>query len=173
MRSSFLKTLFIAFFCLFAASAQAQTFKLEELISSFNSPEYPERLFEMVEAKGFYRVDKEWLPTCDRVIYAFDVKEGKPGMFVNPMNCFKPLTNDHYPVRFKNETQLQFQKSTRAEFDKLSAVIRKQCKAATIQNGTESGAKTKTGKKAYLHEASGVKIIIEDSAPVAFIYLIK
>ena len=172
MRSFLFKFFLAAIFGLTVNLAQAQTLKLEELITSFNAPKYPATVFELIENKGFERIDKQWLANCDRAIYYLN-KEGKPSLFVNPMNCFKMIRSAHYPAYYRNEMEVQFQKSARTEFEDLSAQVKKQCKALGTQQRSESGANVAGTKAAYRHEATGTTLVIEDSAAVAYIYFIK
>ena len=172
MKFFFFKFFLLSALWFSAVTVQAQTLKLEELITALNAPKYPATIFEMVEGKGFERIDKQWLASCDRVIY-YQLKEGKPSIFVNPMNCFKLMRSTHYPVGYRNEVELQFQKSSRAEFEEFSAQVKNQCKFLKTQNATESGTNVASTSKVFRHEATGTTLVINDSAPVAFIYLIK
>ena len=172
MRCSFFKFLFVSLLSIYATAAQAQTLKLEELIACVVAPKYPSCVFEMVESKGFTRIDKQWLPKCDRVIYYLEVN-GKPSIFVNPMNCFQMERSTHFPKYFRNELELQFQKSSRAEFETMAAQVKKQCKFLGTQKGSESGNKSAGTSVAYRHEASGITFIVEDSPKVAHIYLLN
>lgn len=155
-----------------AISGQAQNLKFDELVACIDGKQYPKSVFEMVESKGFTRVDKQWLESCDRVIYYF-MKDGKPTMFVNPMNCYKLMRNRNYPVAYRNEIELQYQRSSRPEFEAMQAQIKNQCKFIGTKNGTESGEKLANTTMAYKHEASGVTFVIEDAAPIAFIYVLR
>ncbi|MBK0402027.1 hypothetical protein I5M27_03460 [Adhaeribacter sp. BT258] len=171
--NNFLRTAALLAFCyLFTFTASAQNLKFDELKTSFTAQNYPEGLFEMVEAKGFYRVDKQYLPYCDRVIYAY-VKNDRPVMFVNPVVCPKPQRSEIFPMKVKNELELQYQKTGRPQFESLHEQIRKTCKALPDENGTVPGPKSKTTKRAYRHEASGITFVVINTAPVAYIYLLK
>ena len=172
MRSSFFKFLFASFLIIYATASQAQTLKLDELIACFNGPKYPACVFEMVEGKGFNRIDKQWLPKCDRVIYYLEVN-GSPSIFVSPMNCFEMQRSTHFPKYYRNEMEVQFQKSSRKEFETLKAEVKKQCKFLGAQKGSESGNNVPGSSQAYRQEATGITFIVEDSEKAAFIYLIK
>ena len=168
MRYFLFKFLLVSFLSIYASAAQAQVLKLEELIACFLAPNYPTCVFEMVEEKGFTRIDKQWLPKCDRVIYYLE-KEGRPSIFVNPMNCFQMEKSTHFPKYFRNEMEVQFQKSSRKEFEILRAEVKKQCKYLGAQKASESG---NVASQAYRHETSGITFIVEDSGKVASIYFI-
>lgn len=154
------------------ADALSQDLKLEDINSCFTEKNYPSCLFDMVESKGFYRVDKQYLERCDRVIYTF-LKAGKPAMFVNPLLCPKPQNSSIYPKWVKNELELQFQKNGQELFEKMSAQIRKTCKPIANENGTVPAAKSKTTKRVYRNETSGIIYVVMNTAPVAYIYLLK
>ena len=155
-----------------AVSAGAQSLKFDEVVTCINGSQYPNSVFELVESKGFMRVDKQWLANCDRVVY-YLMKDGKPTMFVNPTNCYKLMRNSKYPVAYRNEMELQYQRSSRPEFEAMQTQIKKQCKFLGTRNGSESGEKMAGTTMAYKHEASGVTFVIEDAAPVAFIYVLR
>lgn len=172
--NNLLKSLFpgIFFYFFTLISSQAQTVKLNEVISCFTVPEYPFCLFEMLEGKGFERIDKEYLENCERIIYAYPAS-GRPRVFFNPTLCRKPYLSEMYPVKIKNDLEMQFQKSSRPYFDKLSAEIRKTCKALPGENGKIPGAKSKSTTRAYFHQASGITFLIKNTSPVKYIYLLK
>jgi hypothetical protein len=172
--NNFPKNFFLGvFFYLFTiVSTQAQTVKLNDVISCFNAPEYPVCLFEMLENKGFERIDKEYPGNCERIIYAYPAT-GKPKIFFNPTLCRKLYLSEMYPVKIKNELEIQFQKSSKPYFDKLSAEIRKTCKALPAENGSIPGSKSKTSTRAYRHQASGITFLIKNTSPVKYIYLLK
>ena len=172
MRAFLLKFLFASFLIVYAATAQAQTLKFDELLTSFLAPKYPISVFEMIEPKGFERIDKQWLPKCDRVIY-YLAKEGNPSLFVSPTKCFEMERSTHFPKYYRNELEVQFQKSSRAEFELLKAQVKKQCKLLGTQKSSESGDNSAGSSVAYRHEISGVTVIVEDTAAVAFVYFIK
>ena len=94
-------------------------------------------------------------------------------MFVNPILCPKPQTSTVFPMRVKNELELQFQKNGRPLFENFSAQIRKTCKPVAADNGTDPDLKSKTAGKVFRNETSGVTYIIINTAPVAYIYLLK
>ncbi|MFC5272198.1 hypothetical protein [Adhaeribacter terreus] len=163
----------IVFFYLLTISATfAQNLKLDEIATCITSKNYPDCLFEMVEAKGFYRIDKQYLPYCDRVIYVLQ-KADKPVMFVNPVICPKPQRSEIYPVRVKTELELQFQKGGQAQFESMSAQIRKIAKLIQPENGMVSEPKSNETKRVYRHEATGITYVIIKSSPASFIYLLK
>jgi hypothetical protein len=168
MRSFFLKFLFVSFLSFYATAAQAQILKLDELIACFSEPKYPACVFEMVENKGFQRIDKQWLPVCDRAIYYLEIN-GNPSYFVSAMNCFEMQRSTHFPKYYRNEMELQFQKSSRKEFEMLTAEVKKQCKFLGAQKATETSAKS----LAYHHETSGITFIVKETPKVNFIFLIK
>lgn len=172
MKSFFFRILLVGVLGVMAGSVQAQNLKFDEIVTCINSRQYPLSAFEMVESKGFMRVDKQWLASCDRAIYYF-LKDGKPSLFVNPMNCYKLMRNPNYPVAYRNEMELQYQRNCRPEFEEMQAQIKKQCKYLGTQNGTESGEKLANNTMAYKHEASGVTFVIEDASPVSFIYVLR
>jgi hypothetical protein len=170
---SFYKILLVSFgLCFFSAATQAQSIKLDETISCFNATEYPGCLFELVESNGFERIDKEYFGQCERVIYYY-AKGGRPSVFFNLMLCRKGYLSEHYPVFSKHELEMQFQKSGRPYFETLSASIRKQCKPLAYPNSSVPGPKSKTTTRAYKHEASGNIIVIKNTSPIAYIYLLK
>src|SRR5690606_9413971 len=160
----------LLFFILPAAPGFTQNLKLDDLKNCFSATNYPECLFEMVESKGFYRLDKQYLENCDRVVYAY-VKNQRPVMFVNPVTCFRTHTSEIYPLKVKSELELQFQKAGRVQFEALSARIRKSCKALPAANTSDPGKKINL--RAYRHQASGITFVIVDDAPVGFIYFLK
>src|SRR5688572_32838918 len=106
MRSFIFKFLFASFLSIYASAASAQTLKLDELIACFTAPNYPACVFEMVESRGFNRIDKQWLPVCDRAIYYLEVN-GSPSYFISPMNCFEMQRSTHFPKYYRNEMELQ------------------------------------------------------------------
>lgn len=172
MRSFFFKCLLGLFLGFSANLAQAQNLKLEELLTSLNAPQYPNNIYALVEQQGFERIDKQWLIDCDRAIYYF-TKEGNPSMFVNPTKCFKMVRSPHLPAYFRNEIELQFQKSGRPEFEALSAQVKKQCRLLGTQRGAESGANVAGTTTTYRHDATGTTLVIDNATPVAYIYLIR
>lgn len=172
MKNIFFKAFLILSFFLVTANVQAQQLKFDEVLTCFSAPEFPVCLFDMADAKGFERIDKEYFENCDRIVY-FYAKGSKPTMFIIPMLCRKPMVSEQYPVRIKNELELQFQKSSRALFESINYQVRKQCKPLPDENGTIPGPKSKTTKRAYRHEATGVTIVVSAAAPVAYIYFLK
>src|SRR5688572_18828354 len=172
--NNFLKSISFAvlLYLVSSASVLAQNLKLDELNTCFTAKNYPDCLFEMVEAKGFYRVDKQYLENCDRVIYTF-VKNDRPVMFVNPVLCPKPQQSSILAKRVKNELELQFQKNGRGLFEQLSAQIRKTCKPVAVENGTVPEGKSKIKKRAYRNETTGITYVVINTAPVAYIYFLK
>ena len=122
MRAFLFKFLFASFLLVSATAAQAQALKFDELLTSFLAPKYPLSVFEMIENRGFERIDKQWLPKCDRVIY-YLTKEGSPSVFVSPTKCFEMERSNHFPKYYRNEMEVQFQKSSRAEFETLKAQV--------------------------------------------------
>jgi hypothetical protein len=154
------------------AKAQSHLIKFNEFVSCFNGAAYPACLFGMLEQRGYIRIDKQYPEYCERPIYYW-AKGGKPGVFVNPMHCSRPIRSPWYPVKGKEEIELQFQKSSRAYFESLSAQIRKSCKALPSENSIVSSSKTNAKIKAYRHEASGTTFLIRGTSPVAYIYLVK
>jgi hypothetical protein len=161
----------VYFFGSSQANAQKQYIKLSELISCYQDANYPTCLFDKLDQKGYVRIDKQYTEYCERVIYYWGTP--KPSFFVNPSHCSRPVRSSWYPVKGKDEIELQFQKSGRAYFETLSAQIRKSCKALPAENGTNTAEKGKAKIKAYRHEASGTTILIRSASPVAYIYLVK
>lgn len=153
------------------AIAQKQNLNLTELLSCFHAAGYPTCLFDKLEQRGYQRIDKQYPEYCERVIYYFG--KPKPSIFVNPTHCTRLIRSPWYPVKGKDEIELQFQRSGRAYFEMLSAQVRKTCKALPAENGTNSAEKGKAKVKAYRHEATGTTILIRTETPVAYIYLIK
>lgn len=159
----------------FQAPAQTrnQNLNFQKITNCFASSGYPDCLFDMLDNSGYERIDKQYLEYCDRVIYGFINADGRPSVFFNPTICPKPIRSELYPLKVKNELEIQFQKSGRPYFENLYAQIRKTCKALPDENGTVPGPKSKTTKRVYRHEASGITFLVVSTAPVAYIYLLK
>lgn len=172
MSRSIRSFLFAIAFLLVTFPASAQNIRLKELLTSFSSPEYPQSLFEMLEAKGFERIDKQYDLNCERAIYAYP-KSGSAAVFFNPMLCRKAYLNEMYPVKSKNELELQFQKRSRPYFANLCAQIKKECKPLPGENGKVTEKKSKGALQAYYHKETGITILVKGPAPVAYIYLLK
>ena len=170
MRSFPATSLVLFFIALFPFATQAQTFKFNELTTSFASASYPNSVFDLLEGKGFTRIDKQYPDFCERVVYYFN-RAGKPTMFVNPKNCNRTFDHELYPLKVKNELELQFQRSNRASFDYLTGLIKKQCQPLPLENVSNSDEKSTV--KAYRHPATSTTFLIKTTDKVCFIYLLN
>ena len=128
MKIFFANTLLAFFLILNTLPASAQTrnqnLKFEKITNCFAASGYPDCLFELLENSGYERIDKQYLEYCDRVVYGFINADGRPSVFFNPTVCPKPIRSELYPLKVKNELEIQFQKSGRPYFENLYAQIR-------------------------------------------------